>query len=166
MGFGIAQHALRNYRTGEWGHLSVNRSLIFLGLDVMRNKANEAEVSQNTLIAEMQDLDIGTILYGGTRIIPDELLKKYRSIIGACIWLRRTRFDTAYQVAILPTNAPTSTEDPTEIRRTVRNSNKRVRYLQSHEVPLKFGDMWPGGGEATLRKLQTLVLFGFPTLGM
>ena len=78
--------------------------------------------------------------------------------------MRQARLDTSYQVTMLATNAHSSVEDPTEIKRTAQDINKLIRYLELRTVSLKYRDMRPGERKATLRKLQSLV-FVFPAAG-
>ena len=165
-GFEIVQSALKGYRKGDWEHLSVNKPLTFLGLDAVRNPSGDVEITQKAFISAMKEIDIDTIIQNGKRIISaDALRTQYRSVIGSCICMRQTRFDTSYQVTMMATNAPTSVEDPAEIKRMIKSINKLIRHLKLRTVSLKYGDMWPGEKQATLNKLQTLVVFGFSDAG-
>ena len=55
---------------------------------------------------------------------PDEIRRRLKSVVGACIWLYQARFDIIYEVSRLASSIPEAMEGVTQLRAFVRSAGE------------------------------------------
>ena len=124
------------------------------------------ELSQTSFISRMHEIEVGKIAPKGIRVITAEKLRTvYRSVLGACIWLRQTRFDVSYHATSLATAASSEIEQVSETKKFIGQVNKLIRTLKARPVSILYGEMWKEKGPVSRKMLLQLTLFGFPDAG-
>ena len=135
---GRVESAIKQFRIGGIEILSLEKKVIFTGLEIQLSENKSIVASQKQYISELPTMGISQYVNQDKIANVKDLQSTFRQGLGGLIWIHQSRPDVGYLIAKMATDLITACADAKKAVALGKLYNKIARFLKNRPIEIKY----------------------------